>query len=203
MVVGVGWKLVLLGRGQDVAETVTFTYRAFLSYSHRDEDWAKWLHSSLERYRVDRSLVGRDTPAGPIPKSLRPIFRDREDFSAGHSLTAQTLAALEASQFLIVICSPYAATSNYVNEEIRRFKAMGRAERVIPVIVAGEPFGPARGDDTPECFPPALRFKVRADGVLTDELEEPIAADARDSGDGKEIAKQKVVAGLLGVGLDE
>src|SRR5262249_13761633 len=33
--------------------------------------------------------------------------------------------------------------------------------------------------------------------------EEPIAADARDQGDGKEIARQKVVAGLLGLGLDE
>jgi hypothetical protein len=37
---------------------------------------------------------------------LRPIFRDREDFAAGPSLSEQTLAALEASQFLIVICSP-------------------------------------------------------------------------------------------------
>jgi hypothetical protein len=34
-----------------------------------------------------------------VPKMLRPIFRDREDFSAGHSLTEQTLAALEASHF--------------------------------------------------------------------------------------------------------
>jgi hypothetical protein len=37
---------------------------------------------------------------------LRPTFRDREDFAAGPSLSEQTLAALEASQFLIVICSP-------------------------------------------------------------------------------------------------
>ena len=28
-------------------------------------------------------LSGRDTALGPVPKSLRPIFRDREDFSAG------------------------------------------------------------------------------------------------------------------------
>jgi hypothetical protein len=69
---------------------------------------------------------------------------------------------------------------------------------VIPVIVEGEP-----GDPLRECFPPALRFKIGVAGALTDEREEPIAADARPQGDGKEIAKQKVVAGLLGVALDE
>ena len=142
--------------------------------------------------------MGRATAAGPVPKALRPIFRDREDFSAGHSLAEQTLAALEASQFLVVICSPNSAKSPYVNEEIRRFKALGRADRVIPVIVDGEP-----GDAERDCFPAALRFKVGADGAITDAREEPIAADARPQGDGKDIAALKVVAGLVGVGLDE
>ena len=181
-----------------MSEPVPLKYRAFLSYSHRDRSFGKWLHSALEGIRIDKDLVGRETPAGPVPKALRPIFRDREDFSAGHSLGEQTLAALEASQFLIVICSPNAAQSKYVNEEVRRFKMLSRAERVIPVIVDGEP-----GDPIRECFPPALRCKVGADGQITDEREEPIAADAREQGDGKEVAKQKVVAGLLGVGLDE
>jgi hypothetical protein len=121
-----------------MAETTAIRYRAFLSYSHRDASWGKWLHGALEGYRIDKDLVGRQTPAGAVPKTLRPIFRDREDFSAGHSLTEQTLAALEASQFLIVICSPNAARSQYVNEEVRRFKALGRGRRVIPVIVDGK-----------------------------------------------------------------
>ena len=110
-----------------MASPAAIRYRAFLSYSHRDTSWGKWLHSALEGYRIDKDLVGRETPVGPVPKTLRPIFRDREDFSAGHSLTEQTLAALEASQFLIVICSPNAAQSKYVNEEIRRFKTLGRS----------------------------------------------------------------------------
>ena len=101
--------------------------------------WGSWLHPALECYRIDKDLVGRETPAGPVPKSLRPIFRDREDFSADHSLTEQTLAALEASQFLIVLCSPNAAKSKYVNEEVRRFKALGRSDCVIPLIVEGQP----------------------------------------------------------------
>ena len=170
-------------------------YRAFLSYSHRDKSWAQWLHHALESTRIDKDLVGRETRVGPVPRALRPIFRDREDFSAGHSLAEQTVVALEASKFLIVICSPNAAQSHYVNEEIRRFKMLGRAERVLAVIVDGDP---AR-----ECFPPALRYKVGADGEISEEREEPIAADARAQGDGKEIARQKVLAGLLGLGLDE
>jgi TIR domain len=133
-----------------VAEATQFKYRAFLSYSHRDKAWGKWLHAALEGYRIDKDLVGPETPVGSVPKTLRPIFRDREDFSAGHSLTAQTLAALEAAKFLIVICSPNAAQSKYVNEEIRHFKARGGAEHVIPVIVDGEP-----GASEHECFPPA------------------------------------------------
>ena len=181
-----------------MAEPATFHYRAFLSYSHRDTTWGKWLHAALEGYRVEKDLVGRETPVGPVPQTLRPIFRDREDFSAGHSLTEQTSAALQDAQFMVVLCSPNAAKSQYVNEEIRRFKAMGRADYVIPLIVDGEP-----GDPERECFPPALRFKVGADGALTDEREEPIAADARPQGDGKEGAKLKVVAGMLGLGLDE
>ena len=84
-------------------------YRAFLSYSHRDREWGEWLHKTLERTRIDRDLVGRETAVGTVPRSLRPIFRDREDFSAGGSLAEQTVAALKASEFLIVLCSPNAA----------------------------------------------------------------------------------------------
>jgi hypothetical protein len=86
--------------GEIVADSAAIRYCAFLSYSHRDTAWARWLHKALESYRIDKDLVGRETPAGSVPKTLRPIFRDREDFSAGHSLSAQTVAALEASQFL-------------------------------------------------------------------------------------------------------
>ena len=103
-----------------MTETATINYRAFLSYSHRDTSWGKWLHRALESYSVEKDLIGRETPVGQIPRTLRPVFRDRDDFSAGHSLTEQTLAALEASRFLVVLCSPNAANSKYVDEEIRR-----------------------------------------------------------------------------------
>jgi hypothetical protein len=69
-----------------MAETVTYKYRTFISYSHADTGWAKWLHRGLEGFRIDKDLVGRETATGNVPKSLRPIFRERDDFTAGHSL---------------------------------------------------------------------------------------------------------------------
>ena len=88
-------RLPALGRAPEAADAgigrvplLQSRYYAFLSYSHRDQAWGRWLHAALEGYRIDKDLVGRETPLGPVPKTLRPIFRDREDFSAGHSLTA-------------------------------------------------------------------------------------------------------------------
>ena len=98
-------------------------YRAFLSYSHRDTAWSKWLQRELERFRIDRDLVGRETPAGPVPKTLRPIFRDREESSGGSRLSDATAAALDASAALIVLCSMASARRPAVNEEVRLFRS--------------------------------------------------------------------------------
>lgn len=106
-----------------MAEPVLLKYRDFISYSHADTSWARWLHRALEGFHIDKDLVGRETPAGPIPKTLKPIFRDRDDFTAGHTLAEQTIAALDDSSAMIVICSPSSADSHYVNEEIRLFKS--------------------------------------------------------------------------------
>ena len=86
-------------------------YRAFLSYSHRDSDFAESFHRELEGWRADRGLVGRQTPHGPAPRTLRPIFRDRDDFAGGRTLSEATEEALRQSDFLIVLCSPAAAQS--------------------------------------------------------------------------------------------
>jgi TIR domain len=177
---------------------VEFRYRAFISYSHADAKWANWLHRRLESFRIDRDLVGRQTAMGLIPKTLRPIFRDREDFTAGHSLSEQTLAALDASAALIVLSSPDAAKSHYVNEEVRLFKHRHPDRPIIPIILDGKPADPAS-----ECFPPALEFEVAPDGMITDQPADLLAADMRATGDGRDLALAKVVARMLGVPTDD
>jgi len=181
-----------------MAELTALTYRAFISYSHADTSWAKWLQRGLESFRIDKDLAGRETATGTVPKTLRPVFRDRDDFTAGHSLTDQTLAALDASAALIIICSPAAAKSAYVTEEVRPFKARHPDRPIIPLIVGGKP-----GDPELECFPASLKFRLDDDGKITDEPVEMLAADAREQGDGKHLALAKVVAGLLGVSSDD
>src|SRR5262249_15594189 len=127
-----------------------------------------------------------------------PIFRDRDDFTAGHSLSEQTLAALDASAALIVLASPFSAKSHYVNEEVRLFKQRNPDRPIIPVIIDGKPDDPAT-----ECFPPALKSTVASDGAITDRPTDVMAADVREIGDGRDLALAKVVARLIGVATDE
>ena len=54
-----------------MAEPLALKYRAFISYSHADTSWAKWLHRALEGFTIDKDLVGRDSSTGMIPKALR------------------------------------------------------------------------------------------------------------------------------------
>ena len=105
-------------------------YWAFVSYAREDERWAASVHRSIERYRVPKPLVGRPAAGSPIPSSLRPVFRDRDELSSSSDLGKRLDDALRASRFLIVVCSPRAARSQWVNEEILRFKKLGREDRI-------------------------------------------------------------------------
>jgi tetratricopeptide (TPR) repeat protein len=181
----------------------SFRYRAFLSYSHRDAKWGSWLHKALESYRPPKQLVGTVTARGPVPKRLSPVFRDREELATATDLGSLLREALRLSACQVVICSPSAARSKWVNEEILAFKRLGREDRVFCLIVDGEPYAsdmPGRADE--ECFPPALRYRLGPDGELSSVRTEPIAADARPGKDGRSNAKLKLIAGLLGVGFD-
>ena len=179
-------------------------YCAFLSYSHADEEIAGWLHDALEKFRTPSSLAGRLTNNGAIPKRLTPIFRDRHELAASGDLAAGIREALDSSRFLIVLCSPDAAQSRWVNAEIDMFKRHRPDGCVLAAIVAGEPFASdVPGREAEECFPPALRQKYDRRGRPTNRRAEPLAADLREDRDGKRLGLLKLVSGMLGVGLDE
>jgi len=192
--------------GADVRRTprLRTRYYAFLSYSHKDKDIADWLHRELERFRVPHSLAGKLTANGVVPRRLTPVFRDQHDLSAGADLAEEIKAALAASQFLIVLCSPTAATSRWTNAEIESFKRTRPEGCVLAAVVAGEPFASdVPGREEEECFPPALRFRYDRRGRQTTRRAEPLAADFREGAEGKRLAFLKLVAGMLGVGLDD
>jgi len=177
-------------------------YWAFVSYSHEDARWGRWLHRQLEAYAVPRAMVGTPTPAGPAPRHFRPSFRDRDELGAAARLGDQLRQALRDAAWLIVVCSPAAARSKWVAEEIRAFKATHGEDRVLAVIVAGEPFAsddPLRADQ--ECFPEPLRSRLEADGAVGGRIE-PTAADLRPGKDGRRGALLKLLAGMLGTDLD-
>ena len=174
-------------------------YIAFVSYNHADRRWAKWVHRAIETYRIPPRL------RLPVPFSgrLTPVFLDREELSTSASLADSVRTALEQSSYLIVICSPRAAGSRWVSEEIRLFKELGRSERILCVIVDGEPNAAAKGNDAAECFPAPIRFTVESGQITQTPAAEPMAADLRPGMDSPRDARLKIVSGLLGVNLDD
>lgn len=164
-------------------------YWAFISYSHRDAAFGRRLHRQLENYALPRRLVGRETAQGTVPRKLAPIFRDREEFAAAHDLSAEVRAALKQSRCLVVVCSPASAGSQWVSREITLFRELHPDRPILAAVRDGEPH---------ECFPAAL-LGTDASGAAI----EPLAADFRRGRDGEHLALLKLVAGVLGLGLDE
>lgn len=170
--------------------TDSYKYKAFISYSHRDAKWATWLHRALESYRLPRKLRGTTTARGEVPVRIKPVFRDRDELSSSADLGSTVQQALQDSENLVVVCSPGAADSHWVNEEIRHFAKLGRTGRIFCIIVDGDP---AATGSSSGCFPPALAEIG---------MREPLAADVRRWADGKRLSKLKLVAGMLGLPLD-
>ncbi|WP_205479322.1 tetratricopeptide repeat protein [Sphingomonas arenae] len=174
-------------------ERDTLRYSAFISYNHKDRAWAAWLHGKLERYRLPDTVVGRAVAWGVLETRLAPVFQDREELAASTDLASSVRQALKEAANLIVICSTNGAQSRWVNEEVREFVALGRRSQIQCLIVpeAEHPAAPLLPEA--QLFPPALLEL----GI------EPLAADARPSGDGRQAAFLKLVAGLIGVRYDE
>ena len=125
-----------------------FEYDAFISYSHRDLKWAKWIQEKLETFHIpdgaDELFTNR--------RRMR-VFRDQTDL-AGVEVTTSLRRELRLSRFLIVVCSPNSAASRWVNDEVAYFEGLGRQDNIIAFIVDGEP-----DSDNPalECYPPRMR----------------------------------------------
>lgn len=152
---------------------MSINYAGFLSYAHVDEDIAARLHRSLETYKIPKGLSG----------DLTPIFRDANELTAHHSLPEKIKDAVTASRVLIVLCSPAAKVSYWVNEEIRLFRKIHGEAAILCVLADGSP---------ETAFPPALLEDGR----------EPLAANLGNTRESFHLGVTQIAAAMLGVGLD-
>lgn len=160
-------------------------YYAFISYKREDEQWAKWLQHKLEHYKLPVNLNGRSD----LPKEIRPVFKDTSELNPGN-LPQQLQSALEQSRYLIVICSPCSAKSEWVNRELETFVEMGRTDKIIPFIVEGKAFSQSPEE---ECFPLAIRNLPAEQEILGANINEM----------GRDAAAVKVVSRMFGLKFDD
>lgn len=199
----------------------------------QDRAWASWLHQEIERYEVPAELVGQSNRWGDvIPERIYPVFRDEESLAADSDLAQAIVNALNRSRYMVVLCSRRAVESTYVADEIRHFKRQGGADRIIAAIVDGVPGSerecfpeplrhpvgsdgeldrshrvePLAADfrlhDGSEGFTSAegYRLALRKNSQLT---SRQVEQQAEEFGDRLQMMKLKVIAGILGVPMEQ
>jgi len=182
-------------------ETIVQNY-AFISYSHQDVKIAKWLQHKLEQFYIPNKIfdiVNKDN----LPKDshyLRPIFLDKTDLNGG--VLADTLRQnLESSRYLIVICSPNSAKSDWVSKEVQCFVESGRLDYIIPFVVKGTPFvdtqiAAGKNPAEEECMP-----KYLVEFTKKHPEKELLGIDVRDNGYENSIIR--IVSRMLGISFDD
>ena len=138
------------------------THDAFISYSRRDRGFAVALQKALANYAPPRDL--------PLPHRRLDVFRDEEDFT-GAEYYQSVERHLTDSTKLIVLCSPAARASQFVNDEIRRFAKSRGPQHIIALLVAGIP----NNEATPE-----QHAQMAFPDALCEVMQMPLAADYRD-----------------------
>jgi MTH538 TIR-like domain (DUF1863) len=146
----------------------TGEFTVFISYRHVEPDRrvAEWLHGAVETFSIPRALRPPDGST-----RLGRVFRDEEELSASNNLPKEIEQALDHSKWLIVVCSPRAVQSRWVNREIEYFRQLGRDKQILALLIEGEPAS---------SFPASL-YGVRGELQPQDivQHDEPLAADMR------------------------
>ena len=127
-------------------------YDGFISYSHAADDLlAPRLQAGLQRF------------AKPWWKrrALR-IFRDESSLSANPHLWSSITDALDGSSWFVLLLSPEAADSEWVNREVEYWLEHNDADRIIPVVTEGD-FSWAESHVVSNAAPPALRAAFSAE----------------------------------------
>src|SRR4051812_40820760 len=122
------------------------SHDAFISYSYAaDGDLAPAIQRGLQRL------------ARPWHRSraLR-VFRDRTGLSVNPELWPSIARALDASTWLVLMCSPDAASSRWVTQEIDQWLAGHPADRILLVLTDGDLKWESAGSDFDQLASTAL-----------------------------------------------
>lgn len=151
---------------------MTVSFNGFISYSHAADGRLapavqRGLHRLARPWNRRRALW---------------IFRDQTGLSVTPALWSSIQRALDSSDYFVLMASPEAARSPWVNREIEHWVSTKSAEKILPVVTDGEwRWDPkARDFDAASTsVPPALR------GVFD---EEPLHLDLRWARDDQHLS---------------
>jgi WD40 repeat protein len=129
-----------------------YKFDVFLSYSRKDEEFGKRLEEALENYTLPKDVQARS-----ISKKRLNVFRDKKDLVPTDPDYYKAIESyLKQSRYLVVVCSPIARSSEYVNAEIETYLRSHEANRVIPVLLSGKPNNEREARPEEYAFPQAL-----------------------------------------------
>ena len=123
---------------------MTYNYDVFLSYRHKPLDGkiTQKTFNMLESYKMPSHLKKQGF------KGIKRVFRDTEELAVSRILSNTIEEALRSVNCLVVVCSVDTPSSEWVDREVETFIELGRAEKIYPLLISGDP-------DT--SFPPSLK----------------------------------------------
>ncbi|MCI0423808.1 MAG: TIR domain-containing protein, partial [Acidobacteria bacterium] len=150
----------------DEIQKKEFVYDAFISYSRRNGEFAEALYKKLSEYKPPKGL--------DLPQRRMNVFLDKSEL-VGNDLDESLKRNLLNSAKLLVLCSPEARSSRFVNPEIREFARHHNAKDIVPILVSGKPNDEA-GNEAEKAFPDAL-YEVLS---TPERMATPLGIDYRE-----------------------
>lgn len=164
-----------------------------------DAKIAEELAAKIIQYRLPKGVT---LPSAGLHEGDRRVAVDAD----GGPFDARAEQLLKESRWLLILCSPQSRQNQGVQDRIAFFKTLHDGERIIPVLVRGEPH---------EVMPDGFIQKKTISRTLPDGSEimyaetiEPVASDLRADSDARyrhilRYETTRIIASVLGLHPDD